>query len=199
MPDSQQGQTLDPIRRAQCEGWMTSAQNAVHLVCPMPADVYRKKTDALTSKDWGYMSHEGAAALSSVLVNLLRDVDAGCLGSIVDKARAEAFNDFLDHAQAYLDTGRKNESGSIAGIVFEDSLRRVCGKHQIAQKDVKVDLLITALTNSGVISQTKAKRARAAAHVRTKATHAQWDEFDISDVQATIEFIREFNDHHLAT
>jgi hypothetical protein len=35
--------------------------------------------------------------------------------------------------------------------------------------------------------------------VRTKASHAQWDEFEIEDVKATIEFTREVISASLAT
>jgi hypothetical protein len=47
---------------------------------------------------------------------------------------------------------------------------------------VQLDSLIGALTKIGVLTGTKAKRARVAADVRTKATHAQWDDYDIGDV-----------------
>ncbi len=43
----------------------------------------------------------------------------------------------------------------------------------------------------------KAKRARVAAHVRTKATHAQWDDFHLNDVKVTIEFTEELILSHL--
>ena len=56
---------------------------------------------------------------------------------------------------------------------------------------VRLDSLISEITNRGELSAVKAKRARVAAHVRTKATHAEWDEFEIDDVKATIEFTRE--------
>ena len=192
------GQTTDPVRRAQCEGWITAAHNAVLLVCPTLPSAYRQKADSIASREWGYMIQDGVAALSAVLINLLRDIDAGAIASIADTARAETFDDFLQHAAAYLQEGRKNEAGAIAGIVFEDALRRVCRKRSIPEKGVNLDLLITELTNNGVFTQAKAKRARAAAHVRTKASHAQWDEFDAGDVESTIEFTREVTSAHLA-
>ena len=49
------------------------------------------------------------------------------------------------------------------------------------------DLLVVA----GLLNQVDGKKARVAATVRTKATHAQWDEFDQSAVQDTIKFGRE--------
>ena len=177
---------------------MTAAHNAVLLVCPTLPSAYRQKADAIAARDYGYLIHEGVASLAAVLINLLRDVDAGAIASIADSARAETFDDFLDHAIAYLAEGRKNEAGAIAGIVFEDALRRVCRKRSIAEKGVKLDLLITELANNGVLSLGKAKRARASAHVRTKASHAQWDEFDPNDVKSTIEFTKEITSTLLA-
>lgn len=188
---NQHGQTTDDARRAQCEGWLTSAQNLVQIVCPTLPSAYRHKTDSIAGRDWGYMIHEAVGAVAAILTNLLRDADAGALASIADQARAETFDDFLDHARSYLSSNRKNEAGAIAGIVFEDSLRRVCRKFSVTEKDVNLDLLISELTSRGVLTQTKAKRARAAAHVRTKASHAQWDEFDKADVETTVDFAHE--------
>jgi hypothetical protein len=128
---------------------------------------------------------------TDLLNYLLTDIEQGLLGSIVDRVRAETFDDFLDHAESYYKDGRKNEAGVIAGVVFEDTIRKICDKNKIPQKGLKLDELINSLAKVEIISQTKAKRARAAAHVRTKATHAQWDEFALEDVKATIDFTRE--------
>jgi hypothetical protein len=43
----------------------------------------------------------------------------------------------------------------------------------------------------------KAKRARVAATVRTKATHAQWDAFTESDVVAALASTRELVENQL--
>lgn len=43
----------------------------------------------------------------------------------------------------------------------------------------------------GELSAIKARRARVKAHIRTKASYVQWEEFESSDVQVTIEFTRE--------
>ena len=109
----------------------------------------------------------------------------------------EVFDDFLDHAKWYRKNGKTNEAGVIAGVVFEDSVRRCCRKHGIEERGRKLDQLISALEKGGVISGTKAKRARVAAHVRTKATHAQWDEYDESDLQTAIEFTNLFISTHI--
>lgn len=126
-----------------------------------------------------------------ILRSLLHDVDSGLLASIEDQTKASVFDDFLDHAKEYAKQKLSKEAGVIAGVVFEDTLRSICRARGIAEKDKKLDSLIDELVKAGVLSQVKAKRAKVAAHVRTKATHAQWDEFDLGDVNTTIDFTEE--------
>ena len=185
------GQCTDPMQMQECSAWLTAAQNLVHLICADPKAAYRSKADRIATTDRGFMVHTAVGELSAVLTALLKDADLGLLASVADSTRAKTFDNFLDHADAYLGQKRKKEAGVIAGVVFEDTVRRVCGKKAIVEKGTPLDELISALSSIGEISAVTAKRARAAAHVRTKATHAQWDEFELEDVRATIEFTRE--------
>lgn len=184
-------QCVDREQRQHCSGWITAAQNAVHLVCVSANAPYRLKADRIASDEHGLGIHRAVGEFAVVLRNLLDDAESGLLASVADQARAETFDNFLDHAEAYWRDHRKNESGVIAGVVFEDTLRRICRKQGIVEKDVKLDSLISELQKQGDLSGTKAKRARAAAHVRTKASHAQWAEFELDDVKSTIDFSRE--------
>jgi hypothetical protein len=185
------GQCTSESQAAECSAWLTTAQNAVHLVLQDPKSPYRAKADKIANSDHGYLINGAVGEFSSVLQALMKDVDDGLLASVANQARAETFDDFLDHAEAYYGDNRKNEAGVIAGVVFEDTLRQICRKEGIPEKGEKLDGLISELTNRGELSGVKAKRARVAAHVRTKASHAQWDEFELDDVKATIEFTRE--------
>jgi hypothetical protein len=184
-------QCVDPHQMASCSGWLTAAQNAVHVIVSAPDAPYRKKVDRIAEASHGYGAHDAVREVSLVLINLLRDADAGMLATVADQARAETFDDFLDHASYYLKNSRKQEAAVIAGVVFEDATRRVCRKLGIAEKGEKLDTLISVLATRGEFTGVKAKRARAAADVRTRATHAQWDEFELEDVRATIELARE--------
>ncbi|MGV8991278.1 MAG: hypothetical protein ACOH1Q_07730 [Thiobacillus sp.] len=184
-------QCTDPRQEAACSAWITAAHNAVYLVIPQPDAPYRKKTDRIAEAKHGYGIHQAVRELASVLSSLLKDGDAGLLASVADQARAEAFDDFLDHAAHYLRYSKKQEAGVIAGVVFEDSLRRICRKLGLVEKGQPLDALISELASRNELSAVKAKRARAAADVRTKATHAQWGEFELDDVRSTIEFTRD--------
>ena len=171
--------------------WITSAHNAIVLACPDSTTPYRRTIDALITNSDNGNYRWFMARIAAVLAQVEKDARGGLLSSLADGIRAELFDDFLEHAKHYAQSSKKSEAGVIAGVVFEDSLRRLCVKRQIAEKGVQLDLLITALTTDGTLSATKAKRARAAAHVRTKATHAQWDEFDMRDVESAIDFTEE--------
>lgn len=187
--DSGQAYSMDQVH--DCAGWVVAALNVVQLIIPDPNSAYRKRAEEIASRQFNYDIAFYVGEFSSLLKKLLEDIQLGLLASVENRAKAEAFDDFLDHAKEYLKDGKKQESGVIAGVVFEDSLRRICRKHGIEDQGEKLDYLISKLVNKGIISQTKAKRARAAAHVRTKATHAQWDEFDLNDVNITINFAEE--------
>lgn len=191
-------QCVDPHQLASCSGWLTAAQNAVHVIVAAPEAPYRKKVDRIAEADHGYGVHDAVREVHLVLLNLLRDADAGMLATVADQARAETFDDFLDHASHYLKNARKQEAGVIAGVVFEDATRKICRKLGIPEKGEKLDALISVLAARGEFTGVKAKRARASADVRTKATHAQWDEFELEDVRATIEFARELIEAKLA-
>jgi len=71
-------------------------------------------------------------------------------------------------------------------VVFEDTLRRIAVQFGVDDSRKTLHSVISALASEGAISGVTAKRCRVGAGVRTKATHAQWDEFEVGDVEATI-------------
>ena len=182
---------VDGLQAQKCRGWLVAAVNIVQVVLPDPDSGYRKSIEKIADADYGYMVHYAVGEVAAILANLIKDGRTGLLKSVANHARAEVLDDFLEHAKSHIEDGRKNQAGVIAGVVFEHTLRRVCRSHNISEKGGKLDDLISRLAKLGVLSATKAKRARVAADVRTRATHAQWDEFDQNDVKTTVEFTEE--------
>jgi len=86
----------------------------------------------------------------------------------------------------------------IAGVVFEDTIRRIYrDKITDDDKGKQIEDLINALARQSVITGQQSKQAKVAAHVRAKATHALWDEFDLAGVEATIQITKCFLREHL--
>ena len=184
-------QILNDQHSQACKAWLASAHNLAHWVLASSSNPYKTAIDKICSTDRGLRIHDSVGAVAAILESLLSDIDNGLISSIENQTRAVVFDDFLDHAKEYAKKKLPKESGVISGVVFEDTLRKICRNHSIEEKGRKLDGLISVLSNIGIFNTLKAKRARAAAGVRTKATHAQWDAFDINDVNATIKFTEE--------
>ena len=194
---NEHGQVLGEAHLQDCVAWLASAQNIVHLVVTISSNPYRLAVDKICGSRRGYCTHDSVGEVTLILKSLLQDIDLGLLASIENQTRAAVFDDFLDHAKEYAKEKRKNEAGAIAGVVFEDTLRSICRNSGITEQGRKLDKLIDDLVKAGKLTQVKAKRAKVAAHVRTKATHAQWDEFELGDVDTTIVFTEELILNHL--
>jgi hypothetical protein len=178
--------------------WVVAAQHAVQLVCPSSGSPYYARSQQIVSQsNQPFVTSSSVSGMAAMLARLLEEIEGGLLTTIESRAIAVTFDDFLDHGAEYLKHDRKNEAGVIAGIVFEDTIRRICRTLDISEKGVALETLITDLAKRDVLTALKAKRARAAAGLRTSAAHARWDEFAIGDVSPVIEFRKELIEAHL--
>ena len=172
------------------EAWVASACQLVELLAPNVLSPYRRQVQAALMNAIG-MADNRVDNIAAILKQLILDVDDGLLDPIEAQARSAVFGDFLDHAEHYVRKGSHAPAGVIAGVVFEDTIRRACERHKIPQRSVNLDQLVSELRKVDVLTDVQAARARAAAATRTKATHAQWDEFTLEDVRATLLLTRE--------
>ncbi len=203
-PVVKQGHALTADEEAIIAGWLTSVTHVLELTVP-PLSAYRlmigniNASYAAASGPRNMRSGERKSNIVgeavSILEALLADVEAGMISSLEDRVRGQAFDDFLEHAEEYVKRGRKNEAGVIAGVVFEDTMRSIGERNDVTNSQLAQ--VINGLVSSGVISKTQSKRAKVAAHVRTKATHAEWGEFEMPAVEDTIRITREMIGSHL--
>jgi len=107
-----------------CESWLVEADNVVQLAIPLAQHPYRQRVAKLADPD-GKAIFRCVTSVAEILRALLADIDAGLLADFGNQIRAATFDDFLDHAEAYRRDNRKMEAGVIAGVVFEDTIRRV--------------------------------------------------------------------------
>lgn len=181
---------------ASGQGWLAEASNIIELALPSRDAAYRRYFTGIIES--GSVTGSKVAACTEVLRGLHSDVKAGLIGTLKNKVRAETFDDFLDHAQHYAKSNRKNEAGVIAGVVFEDTIRQVYRNRMGASdKGKSLETVINTLAGDDAITGQQSKQAKVGAHVRTKATHAQWDEFDMAGVEATIQITRTLLGEHL--
>jgi len=175
------------------EGWITEAVNVVDLAIPIESHSYRRRVRELENSTKAV--DVKVAAIAACLRAFLPDLDAGLIADFGNKVRAETFDDFLDYADAYRQEDEKQAAGVLAGVVFEDTIRRICRDKGITGNDLVG--LIHALARQNVITGQQSKQTEVAVHVRTKATHALWDEYDLDGVAATIQLTKTFLREHL--
>jgi len=135
-----------------CEGWLSAA---VHVVSLLGASVssYKNNIDRIVSVEKRGHIDKAVISVRAILIRMLQDLDDGLITSIVDRVAAETFDDFIDHAEAYLKEGRKDPAGAICGVAFEDTIRRLCHAHNIEDEGKTCEPLINALITGGVLER----------------------------------------------
>lgn len=191
-PDRDVERNYFQIRQAQAGAWLASALAIVRAILHDPEAPHRKFIERLAGGGPSGNFEVQVLQVSQVLGNLELDLKHGLFKSITDAAVALAYVDLLDHADEYLKFERVDVAGVIAGVSFEDSMRRVRAQRGILPEDIAIEDLIVEFAKQGILSNIEAKRARAAAAVRTSATHARWSEFGKNDVESCIHFTRQF-------
>jgi hypothetical protein len=189
---------LLPTPASTCAGWLAAADHLIRTACPSPDSAYRFHAQSIfTEKVNPSDPRESVASLAGILRRLKEDISAGLLVSLENRVSGETFDDLLEHAEQYLTEKRKEPAAVIAGVVFEDTIRRVCRLHQIDDAGKTLEPMINALKAKSVLSKIMGKSAVAAADLRTSATHARWDEFTLDDVAPAIAFTRRLIRDHL--
>ena len=174
--------------------WLTETLNIVTLALPRPDEVYRKHVEwAANVSDYSWR----VSTTASILRAMLTDIDAGLVSTLANSIRAETFDIFLDHAVAYRKRGGKDQAGVIAGVVFEDTMRKLYADNIDKVARPELEQIIIALTKQQVITEEQAKQARVAQLVRTKATHAEWAGFTMEGVDDTIKITKALIEAHL--
>ena len=174
--------------------WFVACQNAVGLLFANSNSPYNTAVDELSSEWDGSNGKYHVAELAAILEQLIKDAKNDLVVSIENRVQAEVLDDFIDTADSYFQQGKTMEAAVIAGVVFEDAIRRTCRSLKIAEAGVKLDTLISSLNSAGRITGLQAKRARVGAGVRTSATHARWEELDPDSVRITISIARDVLD-----
>jgi hypothetical protein len=179
-------------------GWLTGAYSAIQTVCPSETNPYHLHARSIIGRmEAGVLPKALAHEMAALLDHLLAEIKGGLLTTVENRAIAATFDDFLDHGAEYLKYDRKNEAAVIAGIVFEDTIRRICRVLGVTENGIALDTLISELAKKGTLTALKAKHARFAAGLRTSAAHARWEEIQLSDVKPVIDFTRELMAEHL--
>ena len=172
----------------ECRAWLVAVKSMLNLLFGSTAHPYRSEIESICDQSRNSEPITCVGQVTAILERLISDLDKDLVFSIENRTRAAVFEDFLDESRRYVEAKKHREAGVLAASVFEDALRSLARNHNILDEGVGTDELISRMTNGGILTAVKAKRARTSAGVRNKAMHAQWNDIDLDDVKTLIFF-----------
>lgn len=184
-------------RQNRADGWIASALQALQCISGQQDSYHLQlaKKAGLGGASGGYANQ--VERIAALLRSAIVDLDEGLIGTLEDQAAASFFGDLIDHANGYLTHKQIHVAGVIAGVAFEDSMRRLRAIHEIEPDSISMETLIGELERRAVFTKNDGRLARAAATLRTSSTHARWDEFNGHNVEQCIRFTQQIIDSWL--
>ncbi|OYZ01002.1 MAG: hypothetical protein B7Y37_08900 [Sphingobacteriia bacterium 28-36-52] len=142
-----------------------------------------------------------------LLQNIKSDFEEGWLNNIQGIVSAEIFSDFLEMAEHLLEAKYKDPAAVIIGSVLEENLRELCKRNKIPtttvdsksgkDKPTKADALNVELCKAGVYNMIFQKQITASLDLRNNAAHGKYEEYDLPQVKAFLQFVMDFNVRYL--
>ena len=181
--------------RTACLSWLLSAVNLLEVA--MPSDSrFRKEAQRLMPNPEAEIWGSTIATILGIFKSAASEWRNGLIDTFELRFVALAFEDFLKHAAAFNDGGKKMEAAILASAVLEDTVKRLCLKYNISAEGKTLDSLINALKAAQVLGKVKAERMKSYAALRNKAFHAEWDAFDERDLRQMIDGLEEVLEGH---
>ena len=175
----------------------TESMNLVRRSCGESSDHYRELKRIAETKDTTTNSFYFVHCFG-VLEAAQRDFDAGILFDMRALIAAEVLGDFIEQSEVLLAAGYHVPAASLAGAILEDTLRKLCEKHNIPiPSSTKIDRLNADLSRAGGYDNLVQKRITALAEIRNNADHGHFDKFTKSDVEDMVKWVRSFSADYL--
>ncbi|MGD0074754.1 MAG: hypothetical protein ABSD31_10495 [Candidatus Binataceae bacterium] len=182
-------------QRSECLSWMLSAVNILEVAMPANSR-YRIEAARLLPATDVPLYPENLATILGILKSAAAEWAAGLIGTLEFHFIGLAFEDFLRLAAEHNENGKKEVAAVLASAVLEDTVKRLCRKHNVEFEDKSLDTLISALKTMQILGKVKAERLRSHAKLRNQAFHAEWDAFDQRDLRQMIEDVQELVETH---
>ena len=147
-----------------------------------------------------YNSH--FSQMLGVVTAIKHDIDNGLLVNFKTLIQADIFADFLEMGEYLLNGGYKDASAVIIGSVLEDGLRKLAEKNKISitndqGKALTIEPLNNELAKKEVYSKLIQKQITSWAHIRNKAAHGEYVEYNKDQVQMMLYFVQKFTSDYL--
>ena len=126
--------------------------------------------------------------------NIKAEIDAGIFGSLQNNIAGGVLTDFIQLAKVVLENkgdDAKNVAAVLAAAAFEDTIRRMGSSFAGIMGRDKLDDVINALKNAGVLQAPQLGIAMSYLSFRNHALHADWQQIDRSSVHSVLGFVEQ--------
>ncbi|MCC5901619.1 MAG: hypothetical protein JJT87_06805 [Halomonas sp.] len=191
---------------AEVSSWVTRLGQLLRKLYGENSQHYKNFNRAISIDSFYIINHNWYGHVSQVqgiALTVKHDVENDLIDSIKGLLQAEIFANFLEIGEHLLSEGYKDAAAVTIGAVLEDSLRELCKKNNIAiaksnGSPLTIEPLNSELTKNEVYSKLTQKQITSWAHIRNKAAHGQYSEYDRSQVEMMLLFVQGFAEQHLA-
>ena len=185
--------------------WVTRLGHLIRNLYGIQSQHYESYDSALKTNNF-YNLHSSYIAHFSQMVGVVKaskhDVDNGLLINFKTLIQADIFADFLEMGEYLLIGGYKDAAAVIIGTVLEDGLRKLAEKNKIPTtndigKPLSIDPLNNELAKNEIYTKLIQKQITSWAHVRNKAAHGEFGEYNKDQVQMMLLFVQSFTSDYL--
>lgn len=201
LPDTMEGEDLMEVTT-----WVTRLGQLVRRLYGEQSQHFQTYSSALAT-NYFYNLHSNYNAHFSQMVGVAKaikhDLGNGLLVNFKNLVQADVFADFLEMGEYLLNEGYKDAAAVIIGAVLEDGLRKLAEQHgisvsQASGKPLTIEPLNTELAKHDVYSKLVQKQITSWAHIRNKAAHGEFGEYNLEQVQMMLLFVQGFAADHLS-
>jgi uncharacterized protein (DUF2164 family) len=190
---------------AEVTSWVTRLGQIVRNLYGLDSQQYSNYKLALETENF-YGIHSNwcsqVSQMFGIAISVKHDLEHDLLFNIRVLMQADIFADFLEMGEYLLNEGYKDASAVIIGTVLENSLRKLCENNNIpttktSGAPLTIDPLNSALVKNEVYNKLVQKQITTWAHIRNKAAHGEYDEYDTNETKMMLLFVQSFVEQHL--
>ena len=190
---------------ADVASWVTRLGQIIRRLYGENSQHFETYSTALATTNF-YNLHSNWNAQLSQVVGVAKaiehDLASGLLTDFKSIVQADIFADFLEMGEYLLQEGYKDAAAVIIGSVLEDGLRKLSERHGLpvtneSGKPLTIDPLNNQLSKQDIYSKLTQKQITSWAHIRNKAAHGEFGEYNRDQVQMMLLFVQSFASEHL--
>ncbi len=192
---------------AEVSSWITRLGQLVKKLYGENSQHYKNYSQAISVEGF-YVIHSNwyghISQVQGIALTVKHDVDNDLLSNIRGLLQAEIFGNFLEIGEHLLSEGYKDAAAVTIGAVLEDALREICKINGISTtkpngSPMTIEPLNTELAKAEIYSKLVQKQITSFAHIRNKAAHGQYSEYDHAQVELMLLFVQSFSEQNLGS